>query len=591
MNDPTLDFDYHNAIIIKMKPKLSKTEMVLFSILDSICKGNKKGRTCSLSIKELTPMIAARMPGHSVSQEAVKRCRKKLNSRGLLIRTGTWNRRPVFTTMQPRAADEGYRGIQIPAEVLSDPNLGYAAKLIFGRIMYPLSTGMVYLDWTNQRLVDDLNLGINQIKIGLAQLKEGGYILVHGSKSRFRRIGLNPDWQETRTNNLPYFKNIKGVKKNPVEQGKGVKKNPVDFQESIGIIRKNNGFQGPNKYLKDNKYDSPSENQYQTEGLVTGAEGLSCPRDKISHPIKSGSLENPESNVPRSVHNSKGKEVVDMSRSVDRVLQHWNSKGAPLTKHRPGGTTQYRRIVSATEAALRGTSEKTILAAIDLYHQSLLNPSLTLYRYRNIQPTKVSLDEFFGFSVESLNMINVYKIESLKGIKSWFELMRRGEQVVKDKFGIVPDDRYPVVTDLLKKAISSWDRHPVIVGNEAEKQLRKASGKLVELHQRVKPRIIAWRRIVKISTPEFLREYLVPYILNNLNLEQFRLYWLMSDKFLYNFERHLEEINVVARPTMVRHKLKKRARDCDQDISFRGRGRTFNHHGYDCERDLSAADF
>lgn len=452
---------------------------------------------------------------------------------------------------------------------------------------------------SNRELAEQFNLHKITVSNAVSSLVKKGAIISEVENSRYgfrRRLKLNPKYKESKRKLVEEF-NQQISSRYLKKKSKGVL-----AKRLIPISEKANTPQGkPNKFgeLKSSIYnndlyyvDSLSENQYQTSGLVSRTKDPSCPRDKASLPIKQSSLENQESDVSRPVHNSiGGKEVTDMSRGVDRVLQHWNSKGSPLTKHRPGGTSQYRKIVRVVGEALKVYPEKTITAAIDLYHQSLLNPSFTLYRYRNIQPTKVSLDEFFAFSVESLNMINVYKIESLRGFNSWFDLMKRGEQIIKDKFGIVPDDKYPVVTNLLKKVVTSWDRHPPIVGNEAEKQLRKSSTKLFEFHQRIKPRIIAWRRIVKISTPEFLKEYLIPYILNNLNLEQFRIYWLMSDKFLYNFERHLEEINVVSRPTMVRHKLKKRVDACDQDISFRGRGRAINHHGYDCERDLSAADF
>jgi hypothetical protein len=181
------------------------------------------------------------------------------------------------------------------------------------------------------------------------------------------------------------------------------------------------------------------------------------------------------------------------------------------------------------------------------------------------------------------------EIKGFEGVTSWFELCLKGEQEMENRFILVPKDKYPIVTTLLKRTVSSWDNHPTVVGNIPETQLRKASIKFVELHQRIKPRIRVYDRIFQVSVPTFLREYLVPYLLNNINRDAFQIYWLQSDKFLWGFEQYLEEAQVISRAPTVRNL--RRGGDNDQGVSRRGGNRTTYRNRADYQHELSAADF
>ncbi len=530
--------DYHNSILLKMTPKLSKLELVILSIVDGICKGNKKSKTCSLSLKELTEKVAFRMPSHSTNQRSVRRARIRLQKRGLLIHVNTWKQKKVLTTAIPRAEAEGFKGLQIPMSAATDPTLSHAAKLIFGRFHYLLTVNdeqRVYIQWTDAKIAEDLNIGLRQASEALASLTAAGYLFIGGKTSR-RRISLDPEWTSRNPFELPCYKRRHGKeggdKKVPSLPERGDKKVPSAFPEQPDFVSKKPCFGPPNKYLTNNKHDFLSENHSKTASSF----GSRTPKPPMSR----------KERLP-ILTVEKGDQMPVSERAIERILNHWNSKGAPLTRHRSGGTSKFRKIKVALQAALLVDSEQAILEAIDLYHSCLTDPTMTLHRYRKMAPTNVGLDEFFKFTPESLNMINVYGIGTLKGAGSWFEIAKKGEKAARDRFGIVPEDKHPIVTSMLKKIVRSLDDRRRVAGNESERILRQASSKLVEFHQRIRPRIISWRKVDAFSPCEFLQTKLGDFMRENLNLERFELYWLLSGRFYRDFERHLEQIGALSR--------------------------------------------
>ena len=518
--------DYYNSIVLKMSPKPSPLELTILSIIDGICKGNKRKGTCRLSLQELTKLVSFRMPSHSVHPDSIKGARRKLIDRGLLIQTGTWNRRKILTSAIPRAEVEGFKGLQIPLEAATSPHLSHAAKLIFGRLHYLLTVNeekRIYLDWTNQRLADDLNIGLGQVIQGLGQLREHNFIFIHHRDSKNRKVGLNFDWAALNKNYLPSFekeskisKGGKSITVKHYKKGKSITvksgKIPLEIQNKVinlaSYAAEAKEVLEPNK-LKDNKYYFPLENKAEQQ---SSAKGDSMP--------------------------------VYQTRAVERVLACWGSKQPPLQR---SGPKVVNKAIPIIKQILAKYSEATIEKCFDLYHRSLHNPTLMCQKMNKKSPYRVSIKEFFEFSLDSKIFIQQYKIKGFDNVNSWFDLCLKGETEIENRFTLVPADKYPIVTALLKRIVSSWDGHPPIVGGTAEKQLRRSSAKLVEFHQQIKPRITDWRKVMKASTPEFLKEHLGTYILNNFNLDSFKLYWLMSDNFIYKFERYLEDMRVLSR--------------------------------------------
>lgn len=399
--------------------------------------------------------------------------------------------------------------------------------------------------YSNRELAEQFNLHPMTVSAAVRSLVKKGAVLSEievGSAGTRRRMKLNPEYLKSK-NHLVVEYNGKMTKRRIKEDEQPAESIPGGKSEGLPPLsleaypprRKSNHSKqfGSSIYICNNTdVDFLSGNHSKTASSF----GSRTPKPPISRKERLPILTvEKEDQMPVS------------ERAIERILNHWNSKGSPLTRHRSGGTSKFRKIRSALQAALRVDSEQDILEAIDLYHRCLTDPTMTLHRYRKMAPTNVGLDEFFKFTPESLNMINVYGIGTLKGAGSWFEIAKKGEKAARDRFGIVPEDKHPIVTSMLKKIVRSLDDRRRVAGNESERILRQASGKLVEFHQRIRPRIISWRKVDAFSPCEFLQTKLGDFMRENLNLERFELYWLLSGRFYRDFERHLEQIGALSR--------------------------------------------
>jgi len=267
---------------------------------------------------------------------------------------------------------------------------------------------------------------------------------------------------------------------------------------------------------------------------------------------------------------------------VDRVIQHWNSKSV-LSKFKNSKVA-----VRNINTCLKSHSEQTIKSCIDIYHNGLLNPLLRLGKKNKHPPGRVSLAEFFEFSEMTKCLIRAKNIRGFEKVNSWFELCLMGEQELENRFVLVQKDKYPIITRILKDELRSWqDSRFPIMGDAVERQLRRTSEKLVELHQQIRHRLTT-HGITKASTPAFVNEHFIPY-LRSLDLSVFRLYWLTGEIFLERFTQHLEGTGYLHQPILVRN-LKRRA-GSDQIISQRGRSRETYRDRDDCQYELSAADY
>ena len=303
----------------------------------------------------------------------------------------------------------------------------------------------------------------------------------------------------------------------------------------------------------------------------------------------SGDLRTPPlTDTPSDRKEDKKMPVVNFKHSLDRLVVYWKSKNPPLVQ--PKDSTVIRkvkRLSPVIKLILTKYSESKIKDCIDIYHASIHNHFLLCGVRGKSSPFRVGFFEFFEFDFHSVDYIVRSEIKGFEKVTGWFDLCLLGEQEIESRFILMPKDKFPMVTGLLKKAVSTWDGHPTVVGNIPETQLRKGAVKLVEFHQRIKSRIQGHQRILQVSTPAFLKEYFVPYILNNINRDKFMLYWVQSDKFLYSFEQHLETIGAITRPPMVRN----RRVGYDQSIPFGSGSRASYRNRDDHQCELSAADY
>ena len=451
-------------------------------------------------------------------------------------------------------------------------------------------------DWcyySNSELAGFLQRHKDTISCSVRSLVTKGALIsdIEITKAGYRRkLKPNPGFQELKNDLIVEYNGristrFKGEKSNGGESGKP----PIPAGETTytprGKSKDYGGLKNPYIIKIDNKDTFPLE-KYGTSGSgqpVQGESTFACQREVES--LSDKMVAN-----PRKEDRSMPPALVLVPEEANRTFDYWNSQGEPLPRHRMG-TRVHKDAIKAIRKALKIHKEKTIRNAIDVYKQSLTRTDLNLFRFKSA-PVRVGLDEFFQFSGFTIGVIADRKIKGFDGGGiSWFDICLKGAAEVEQRFAVVPVDKFPVVTKLLQKVIGSWDDHPKVTGPIAEKQLQIVSAKLVEFHQRIKPRMLTGG-FLKFSTPEFLKEYFVPYLqemLGKRGVEGFQLWWMIGDGFVDEFEQYLVRLHTIKKPVMVRH-LKRRV-GCDQNISFGSGSRAAYHHRYDNECELSAADY
>lgn len=378
--------------------------------------------------------------------------------------------------------------------------------------------------YSNRELAEQFNLHPMTVSATVRSLVKKGAVLSEievRSTGTCRRMKLNPEYLKSK-NHLVVEYNGKMTKRRikeeeqPTESTPGGKSGglPPLSLEAYPPRRKSNHFQE----LAKPAYNNAIYNEYFLSGNTAPEKGAGGEQEMS----------------------------ICQSRAMDRIVAHWKSKKPSL---KVSGQRVTGRALPVLKALLSKHGEKTILETINLYHESLHNPTLICSKFNKRPAYRVSIEEFFaGFSIDNQIFIKQNKIKCLEGVDGWFQMCLKGAEEIERRFALVVADRFPVVTKLLREVISSWDGHPSLVGNRAESNLRKSAARLVEFHQRVKSRLVTGRTEMRLSTPAFLREYFVPYVLENLNLDRFRIYWLMSERFMDDFEQHLVDMRALAPP-------------------------------------------
>lgn len=201
-------FDYLESFLLHLKPRLSKVQEILFMLIRNISMEERKksgGRdpVCRLSIAQYQKMVSSRIP---VTRDGIRHALKVLQDRELIHKEGTWGQKNVFIPIDP-IQDERHKGIKVHIETQVDPGLHRAASQIFGRIEYMLRDGKrIYIDWTNKQLADDMGVSEITARIALRELQHEQYIIIRNPGTKFREIGLHPEWKEIHAPLVQKFK-------------------------------------------------------------------------------------------------------------------------------------------------------------------------------------------------------------------------------------------------------------------------------------------------------------------------------------------------------------------------------------------------
>lgn len=168
-----------------------------------------------------------------------------------------------------------------------------------------------------------------------------------------------------------------------------------------------------------------------------------------------------------------------------------------------------------------------IKRAMQTYKDLLDNPYNIL---KPNLPYKVGLDEFFGFSQYTKDVIK--KSYKKLQIRSWFnECLKGGEYL--EKYDCLRKDDHPNVTKKLKKEYSQIIKHlPETLSAIEENSFRKASCLLVEFIKKHDKKLRV--PIGDIRNPVQFVKYVFEYF-ERRNIEEMNSGWLCSDFFYDSF--------------------------------------------------------
>jgi hypothetical protein len=106
---------------------------------------------------------------------------------------------------------------------------------------------------------------------------------------------------------------------------------------------------------------------------------------------------------------------------------------------------------------------------------------------------RVGLDEFFKFDTFSLDIIERHKNNAAMyelRTTSWMAECAQGKDYVLNKYRRLVADKYPQLTTVLEdELLSNTTWHPDGQDTWAQNSLRRASVRLMELHERIKDQL------------------------------------------------------------------------------------------------------
>jgi hypothetical protein len=143
-----INFFYFSRLMLELKPRMSKLQLCLFSLIKSECRPWSENEFfCRpTQMKNLLSPIV----GGPVHLGSIERALKVLRKRNLVGFIHYEKYREVIVTFRGESEKPGYKRIRVPTEAMANPDLSHVAKLAFGRIYGRLQT-RTSLRWSNKR--------------------------------------------------------------------------------------------------------------------------------------------------------------------------------------------------------------------------------------------------------------------------------------------------------------------------------------------------------------------------------------------------------------------------------------------------------
>ena len=404
----------------------------------------------------------------------------------------------------------GLPDIGIQAEVLFNPELTHAEKILFGFIRN-LSHSENGCWASNQYLGALIDAGAQTITNAITKLEKYHYIVIIRGSDAFgqtnRNIFINPEYKKIykkyimeiyKNFNDGVLKNLYPPIKNFIKVYKKINSKDVNEKDSKGVIKisllhKEKDFSNPS--YKDNSSSNKSLLKRKPLQRSEPKESTLSERDKIKLKIqdqqKEADLLKQENKTLQTKNNLKNFKEIIYNKNINsnQLIEFWNNLG--IIKHQKGKVIE--KSIMAIDKYLKDYTEDQIKQSMKQY--SIMLSGTGYSRIQNRAPYKVSFPEFFEFDDFTLKRINKSNGDRtiLKGVKSWFIECLKDENYLKDKYSVITKDKYPKITTEIKKTwnkyLYEWDGRYEEMKEEGqytaleENIYRKVSRRLVEFFE------------------------------------------------------------------------------------------------------------
>lgn len=174
------------------------------------------------------------------------------------------------------------------------------------------------------------------------------------------------------------------------------------------------------------------------------------------------------------VNRFKTDDKVDYGKSkVKRAFNHWCSLGFPMIAHRPDNSKVFVTSILLLKTVLEKYSLKELCDTMNFAYKTF-NSGWFVHR-RYFKQHKISLPQFIRYSAEQTELLP----KSIRGVKSWLEEFRLGEDHIRRVHSLKLVDRNQWITDLLETSWTSYIKEDELTADDRN-ALIKCSKSIIE---------------------------------------------------------------------------------------------------------------
>lgn len=219
-----------------------------------------------------------------------------------------------------------------------------------------------------------------------------------------------------------------------------------------------------------------------------------------------------------------------MTKDERVVLNHWNSKGKPFTKHKTdksSPTKRLQRIIKSIRRRVKKHKTRDICASMDNIHDLFRNPEFKFVRYKmGINP--ITLPDFFSYDKSALQRMNPYLekfIMETSGKKSfsWFKEGLRGSEFLEKEYNIFIEDKHPEISKEIEDVWTAYKGDDYELRPNEVNTIRRITGRVMTFGN-ANPEICPPAEVVNR----------LKYMFETLHYKPKRLTYLQNDIFWHD---------------------------------------------------------